>query len=63
METAELHIIAGWKVMLPGAVSGGFIGLLFHIDGWAGWLRYITLEHASIGAHLVLWDWVSQPHV
>jgi hypothetical protein len=49
--------------MLPGAVSGGFIGLLFHIDGWAGWLRYITLEHASIGAHLVLWDWVSQPHV
>jgi len=60
---AELQIIVGRKVMLPVAVSGCFIGLLFYIDGWIGGLQYITLAHTSIGAHLVLRDWVSQPHV
>lgn len=52
MDTAELHIIVGWSAMLLGVVSGGIIGLFFHIDEWAGGYasfrrRMLRLAHIS----------------
>jgi hypothetical protein len=52
MNIFELHLFIGWFAMLLGAVSGGVIGLFFHIDGWAGGYnsfrrRMLRLAHIS----------------
>ncbi len=52
MDSAYLHILVGWVVVLLGAVTGAVIGLFFHKDSWAGGYssfrrRMLRLGHIS----------------
>lgn len=52
MDTATLHIFVGWTAALCGVIAGGFIGLFFHRESWAGGYasfrrRMMRLGHIS----------------
>lgn len=36
MDTAALHLLAGWIAIAAGVLAGAVIGLRFHEEDWAG---------------------------
>jgi hypothetical protein len=53
VDTAELHLFAGWIATGTGVVAGAVIGLGFHEEEWAGgygsWSRrMLRLGHISL---------------
>lgn len=46
------NVVTGWVALLAGVISGAFVGLFFHDDGWLGGYdsyrrRLIRLGHIS----------------